>query len=333
MIHNRRSMKKCFHKSHEKKCESQEVPEDFLKATELESSYSWVHHANPCKEKGGGRQKKQMLFIFHFISVTTDIQLNDSKTISKVPHEGNYKWVWNQLRLFAAYKVFGVLDPRKVSKSLGGETHRRDPYQALPPRLPVHLVPVVQATLSEQQNLQHFGYVAYTGSFVDLSKVLVSDAVPGLEVDSMTALSHRVDGGAKGWNALLTPEAKNLLRHRAYKLQPHLTSRSALQSLLNPTQALQVNQSRLQLCRLQQFTVYSSLQFTAVYSSCHHLPAGKLNGLESFIPEWSLLSNTSKHTAHAHRGLVGQPDKCACARTVKFIFWKKQTISINPYLN
>ena len=260
MIHNRRSMKKCFHKSHEKKCESQEVPEDFLKATELESSYSWVHHANPCKEKGGGRQKKQMLFIFHFISVTTDIQLNDSKTISKVPHEGNYKWVWNQLRLFAAYKVFGVLDPRKVSKSLGGETHRRDPYQALPPRLPVHLVPVVQATLSEQQNLQHFGYVAYTGSFVDLSKVLVSDAVPGLEVDSMTALSHRVDGGAKGWNALLTPEAKNLLCHRAYKLQPHLTSPSALQSLLNPTQALQVNQSSLQLCRLQQFTVYGSLQ-------------------------------------------------------------------------
>ena len=133
MIHNRRSMKKCFHKSHEKKCESQEVPEDFLKATELESSYSWVHHANPCKEKGGGRQKKQMLFIFHFISVTTDIQLNDFKTISKVPYKGNYKWVWNQLRLFAAYKVFGVLDPRKVSKSLGRETHRRDPYQALPP--------------------------------------------------------------------------------------------------------------------------------------------------------------------------------------------------------
>ena len=70
-----------------------------------------------------------------FISVITDIQLNDFKTISKVPYKGNYKWVWNQLRLSADHKFCGVLDPRKVSKSLGGETHRRDPCQALPPCL------------------------------------------------------------------------------------------------------------------------------------------------------------------------------------------------------
>ena len=150
------------------------------------------------------------------------------------------------------------------------------PSISTPRRESGSLCPYVGCVDSHTVDLQHFGYIAYTGSFVDLSKVLVSDAVPGLEVDSMTALSHRVDGGAKRRNALLTPEAKNLLRHRAYKLQPHLTSPSALQSLLNPTQALQVNQSSLQLCRLQQFTVYSS---------CHHLPAGKLNGLESFIPE------------------------------------------------
>ena len=31
--------------------------------------------------------------MFHFISVITDIQLNDFKTISKVPCKGNYKWV------------------------------------------------------------------------------------------------------------------------------------------------------------------------------------------------------------------------------------------------
>ena len=90
-----------------------------------------------------------------------------------------------------------------MSKSLGGETHRRDPCQPLPPCLPVHLLPVIQAILPEQQNLLHFGYVACTGSFVDLSEVLVSDAVPGLEVDSMTAVSHWVDGGAKGRDALL----------------------------------------------------------------------------------------------------------------------------------
>ena len=43
----------------------------------------------------------------------------------------------------------------------------------------------------------HFGYVAHNGSLVDLS-VFVSDAVARLEVDSMTADSHWVDGGAKG---------------------------------------------------------------------------------------------------------------------------------------
>ena len=64
----------------------------------------------------------------------------------------------------------------------------------------------------------HFGYVAHNGSFVDLSEVFVSDVVPGLEVDSMTTVSHQVDGGAKGRHTLLTPEAKNLLNRRAYGL-------------------------------------------------------------------------------------------------------------------
>ena len=103
-------------------------------------------------------------------------------------YKGNYKRVLNQLRLLQPIKS-GVLDPTKVSASLGGETHRRDPCQALPPRLPVHLVLVVQAILSEQQNLLHFGYVAYTGSFVDLSEVPVSDVVPGLEAGSMMTRS------------------------------------------------------------------------------------------------------------------------------------------------
>ena len=166
--------------------------------------------------KAGGRKEKQMLFMFHFISVITGMQLNDFKTIIKL-YKRNYKWVQNQLRLFAAYKVCGMLDPRKVSRSLGGETHRRDLCQALPPRLPLHLVPVVQAIFSKQ-NMLHFGYVAHNGSFVDLSEVFVSDVVPGLEVDSMTTVSHQIDGGAKGQHTLLTPEAKNLLHRRAYGL-------------------------------------------------------------------------------------------------------------------
>ena len=140
-----------------------------------------------------------------------------SKLSVKV-YKRNYKWVQNQLRLFAAYKVYGVLDPRKVSRSLGGETHRRDLCQALPPRLPLHLVPVIQAIFSKQQNMLHFGYIAHNGSVVDLSEVFVSDVVPGLEVDSMTTVSHQIDGGAKGQHTLLTPEAKNLLHLRAYGL-------------------------------------------------------------------------------------------------------------------
>ena len=156
-----------------------------------------------------------------------------SKLSAKL-YKWNYKWVQNELRLFAAYKVCGVLDPRKVSRSLGGETHRRDLCQALPLRLPVHLVPVVQAIFSKQQNMLYFGYVAHNGSFVDLSEVFVSDAAPGLEVDSMTTVSHWVDGGAKGLHTLLTPEAKNLLHRRAYR-HTHLTSPLALQSPLNPT--------------------------------------------------------------------------------------------------
>ena len=134
-----------------------------------------------------------MLFMFYFCSVITDIQLNHFKTTSKVLYKGNYKRVQNQLRLLQPIKS-GVLDPTKVSASLGGETHRRDPCQALPPRLPVHLVLVVQAILSEQQNLLHFGYVAYTGSFVDLSEVPVSDVVPGLEAGSMMTSVSPQDG-------------------------------------------------------------------------------------------------------------------------------------------
>ena len=134
-----------------------------------------------------------MIFMFYFCSVITDIQLNHFKTTSKVLYKGNYKRILNQLRLLQPIKS-RVLDPTKVSASLGGETHRRDPCQALPPRLPVHLVLVVQAILSEQQNLLHFGYVAYTGSFVDLSEVPVSDVVPGLEAGSMMTSVSPQDG-------------------------------------------------------------------------------------------------------------------------------------------
>ena len=101
--------------------------------------------------------------------------------------------------MHAAYKVCGVLDPRKVSRSLGGETHRRDLCQALPLRLPVHLVPVVQAIFSKQQNMLYFGYVAHNGSLVDLS-VFVSDAVARLDSPSSCSseASFQGNGNRKG---------------------------------------------------------------------------------------------------------------------------------------
>ena len=97
-----------------------------------------------------------------------------------------------------------------MSASLGKETHRRDLCQALPPRLPVHLVPVVQAIFSKQ-NMLHFGYVAHNGSFVDLSEVFVSDVVPGLEVDSMTTVSHGLMEEPKGDTLFLLPKPKIFL--------------------------------------------------------------------------------------------------------------------------
>ena len=128
-----------------------------------------------------------------------------SKLLVKL-YKGSYKWVQNQLRLFAAYKVFGVLDPRKVSRSLGRETHRRDLFQALPRHLPVHLLPVVQAIFPKQQSMLHFGYIAQNGSFVDLSEVFISDAVPGLEVDSMTSVFHGLMEEPKGGTPFLLPK-------------------------------------------------------------------------------------------------------------------------------
>ena len=59
--------------------------------------------------------------MFHFTSVITDIQLKDFKTISKVLYKGNYKWVQNQLRILAAYKVCGVLDPGRYPGALEGK--------------------------------------------------------------------------------------------------------------------------------------------------------------------------------------------------------------------
>ena len=159
-------------------------------------------------------------------------------------YKGNYKWVQNQLRLFAAYKVCGVLDPRKVSRSLGRETHRRDLCQALPPRLPVHLF---------RRSGHFFQTTVHAALWLRCPQWQLCGSFWGLCLGCGTRAGSWfhdlclswVDGGAKGRHTLLTPKAKCLLHHRAYGLQTHLTSPLALHSPLNPTRALQVSQSHL----------------------------------------------------------------------------------------
>ena len=108
-------------------------------------------------------------------------------------YKGNYKWVQNQLRLFAAYEVCG---------GAGSQEGIQEPWRG---NSQAGSLPGPSTTLTCLScpcrsghffQMLHFGYVAHNGSFLDLSEDFVSDAVPGLEVDSMTAVSHRVDGGA-----------------------------------------------------------------------------------------------------------------------------------------
>ena len=197
-------------------------------------------------------------------------------------YKGNYKWVQNQQGFLLPIRSAGCWIPGRHPGALEGKLTGGISARPLHPAyLFILFLMIPYSIFSKQQNRLHFGYIAHNGSFVDLSEVFVLGAVPGLEVDSMTTVSHWVDGGAKGWHTHLTPEAKNLLHRRAYGLQTHFGSSQSPKPSTSTTGKPEL--------------------------SLHNLPDGKLNGLESFVPEWSLLSNTSKHIAHAHRGLACQP--------------------------
>ena len=230
--------------------------------------------------------------MFHFISVITDIQLNDFKTISKVPYKGNYKWVWNQLRLSADYKVCGVLDLRKVSKSLRGEAHRRDPCQALHPTYlfifslsfrPFLLGNRTCCTLATLPTLAALWIFPRSLSWMQGPRKLI------LWPLSLTGLTEEPKGEMPFF--LLKPKLFFIAEPTSSNT-PHLPLSSSESPKPNTNTTGKPEQP------------------------CHNVPTGKLNSLESFTPEWSLLSNSSKHIAHAHRGLACQTDKCACARTI-----------------
>ena len=77
-----------------------------------------------------------MLFMFHFSSLITDIQLNHFKTTTKVLCKGNYKWVRNQLRLFQPIKSVGCWIPQRCLRALEGKLTGGSPAR---PFLPTYL--------------------------------------------------------------------------------------------------------------------------------------------------------------------------------------------------
>ena len=77
-----------------------------------------------------------MLFMFHFSSVITDIQLNHFKTTTKVLCKGNYKRVRNQLRLLQPIKSVGRWIPQRCLRALEGKLTGGSPAR---PFLPTYL--------------------------------------------------------------------------------------------------------------------------------------------------------------------------------------------------
>ena len=189
-------------------------------------------------------------------------------------YKGNYKWVQNQLRLFAAYKVCGVLDPRKVSRSLGGMSAR-----------PFHLAYLFILSLSFRP------FFPNAALWLCCPQWQLSGSFWGLCLRCVTwagSWFHDCCLSLGWWRS-------QSATHPSYSQ----SQKSSSQSLQTHTPYLSLGSSESPKPNMST-TVKPE-------PSCQNLPAGKLNGLESFIPEWSLLSNTSKHIAHAHRGLACQP--------------------------
>lgn len=74
-----------------------------------------------------------MLFMFNFVSVITDIQPNDFKTVSKVLYKGNHERVRNQLRLLLPIKSAGRGTPRRCPRASEGKLTAGAPPRPAPP--------------------------------------------------------------------------------------------------------------------------------------------------------------------------------------------------------
>lgn len=140
-------------------------------------------------------------------------------------------------------------------------TYRRDLCQALPARFTSFILGPRRSGHFFQTTEHAALYTRLQWHVVDLSEVFVLDVVPGLEVDSMTTVSHlRLVEEPKDDTPFLLPKPKIFIAEPMDFKTPS-PSPMTLHSPSNPTRAPQVSQSH------------------------RHNLAASFNGLESSIPE------------------------------------------------
>ena len=209
-------------------------------------------------------------------------------------YKGNYKWVQNQLRLFAAYQV---------CEGAGSQEGIQEPWRG---NSQAGSLPGPSTTLTCLSCPCRSGHFFQTTEHAALWLRCPRWQLCG----SFWGLCLGCGTRAGGWfhDCCLSPGWWRSLRATCPSYSWSQKS-SSLQSLWTP------NTPHRSVGSSQSPKPNTSTTGKPELSR-HNLPVGKLNGLESFIPEWSLLSDTSKHIARAHRGLLCQTAQCSYARTV-----------------
>ena len=134
-------------------------------------------------------------------------------------YKGNYKWVQNQLRLFATYKVCGSWIPGRYPGALEGKLTGGTPARPFHPAylfifslsfrpfLPGNRTCCTLATLPALAALWIFPRSLSRMQYLGWKLILWQLSLTGLMEEP------------KGEMPFLTPEAKTLLHRRVYKLQ------------------------------------------------------------------------------------------------------------------
>ena len=262
-----------------------------------------MHAEQQMKRRRRKKEKKDAIHVlFQFCDYC--LQLNHFKMTRKVLYKGNYKRVWKQLRLLQPIKSVGRWIPQTCLRALEGKLTGGSPARPFLPltcsSCPCRSGHSFRATEPAALWLHCLRW-QLCGSF--WGPCLGCGTRAGSWFYDDLCLSPG------WWRSLRATRPSHSCSQKS----------SSSQSLWAP------NTPHLPLGSSQSPKPSTSTTGKPEPSR-HNLPAGKLNGLESFIPEWSLLSDSSKHIAR-----VPECPVCMC-KNWKCIFQKKQTISINPYL-